>query len=235
MWKYTAYQKASCLEIQKELTDSFPGLRVLELEMNNLVIRKTDAALEEFKKQVQERIRRTTPSLNEVKDLQVFRAYRNFFWRVGVDPTKTRPAGEALMRRILSGGSIPTINTFVDSYNLASAETHVAIAAFDLSRIDESALLMRRATAGELFRGIGMTSPIQLKGVEIVIEDKSANRLIAVYPYRDSDDSKVTEESRNVLLMMCGVPGLELPTLEKARVVCREYVSRSCGQPEYPL
>jgi len=222
------------LEIQRELADSFPGLRVLELKMENLVIRKTDAALDEFKKLVQERIRRTTPSLSEVKDLQVFRAYRDFFWRVGVDPTKTRPAGEALMRRILSGGSIPTINTFVDSYNLASAETHVAIAAFDLSRVDESALVMRRAVAGEAFHGIGMSSPVQLRGVEIVIEDESSQRLIAVYPYRDSDDSKVTEESGDVLLMMCGVPGLELTTLERARAVCREYVARSCGQPENP-
>jgi len=123
------------LEIQKELTDSFPGLRVVELTMEDLEVRRTDASLESLKEEVQARIRGTTTSLSEVKDLQVFRAYRDFFWRVGVDPTKTRPAGEALIRRILSGGRLPTINTFVDAYNLASAETHVAIAAFDLSRV----------------------------------------------------------------------------------------------------
>lgn len=216
------------------MADAFPGLGVLELEMEGLTIRRTDHALEELRNEVQERIRRTTSSLSEVKDLQVFRAYRDFFWRVGVDPTKTRPAGEALTRRVLSGGSIPTINTFVDSYNLASLETHVAIAAFDLSRVDESALLMRRAAPGEDFLGIGMPSPIQLKGAEIVIEDESSHKLVAVYPYRDSDDSKVTEESRDVLLMMCGVPGLDLSTLERARAVCSEYVGRFCRQSHGP-
>jgi DNA/RNA-binding domain of Phe-tRNA-synthetase-like protein len=216
------------LEIQQELVGSFPGLGVLESRMKDMRIRRTDPALEEFRREVQDRIRRSTPSLAEVKDLQVFRAYRDFFWRVGVDPTKTRPAGEALMRRILSGGSIPAINTFVDAYNLASAETHVAIAAFDLSRIDESALLMRRALPGEGFRGIGMPGPIQLKGPEIVIEDRSSRKLIAVYPYRDSDESKVREETRDVLLMMCGVPGLDTATLERARAVCTEYVERFC-------
>jgi len=223
------------LEIQKDLAEAFPGLGVLELKMEGLVVRKTDRALEEFKNEVQERVRKTTRSLSEVKDLQVFRAYRDFFWRVGVDPTKTRPAGEALTRRVLSGGSIPTINTFVDSYNLASLETHIAIAAFDLARVDESSLQMRRATLGEAFLGIGMPSPIQLKGAEIVIEDLSSRRLVAVYPYRDSDDSKVTEESRDVLLMMCGVPGLDLSALEGARGVCKEHVERFCklsdGQP----
>jgi len=216
------------LEIQKELADAFPGLGVLEMRMEGMTIRKTDPALEEFKKEVQERIRRASPSLAEVKDLQVFRAYRDFFWRVGVDPTKTRPAGEALIRRILAGGSIPTINTFVDSYNLASAETHVAIAAFDLARVDASSLLMRRAAPGESFLGIGMPSPVLLKGVEIVIEDLSSPNLIAVYPYRDSNDTKVTEETRDVLVMMCGVPGLESSALERAQAVCKEYVERSC-------
>ncbi|MGA2665461.1 MAG: phenylalanine--tRNA ligase beta subunit-related protein [Nitrososphaerales archaeon] len=216
------------MEIQKELADSFPGLRVLELRMEGLSVGSTDPALERLKEGVQARIRATTASLSEVKDLQVFRAYRDFFWRVGVDPTKTRPAGEALIRRILAGGSLPTINTFVDAYNLASAETHVAIAAFDLSRVDATSLLMRRATLGEPFRGIGMPAPIVLKGAEVVIEDRSARRLIAVYPYRDSDDSKVTEESRDVLLMMCGVPGLDERVLERAKAVCQDYVERVC-------
>jgi DNA/RNA-binding domain of Phe-tRNA-synthetase-like protein len=227
-WKYTTGCWVLGLEIQNLLAHSFPDLGVLELKAENLTIRRTNSALEELKIKVQDRIRRTTPSMNEVKDLQVFRAYRDFFWRVGVDPTKTRPAGEALIRRIISGGSIPTINTLVDSYNLASAETHVAIAAFDLSRINESALLMRPAGAGGAFLGIGMPSPVQLKGVEIVIEDTSSGKLVAVYPYRDSDDSRVTEKSKDVLIMICGVPGLHRSTLEGARDVCKEYIALSC-------
>ena len=218
------------MEIQRQLAGAFPGLGVLEMRMENMTICKSDPALEEFKKEVQDRIRRNTPSLAEVKDLQIFRAYRDFFWRVGVDPTKTRPAGEALMRRILSGGSIPTINTFVDAYNLASAESHVAIAAFDEAHVDGSALLMRRAAEGEQFLGIGMQSPIQLKGVEVVIEDESRRRLIAVYPYRDSNDTKVTEATRSVLVMMCGVPGVEPASLERARVMCKDNVEKFCSR-----
>ncbi|HUW43054.1 MAG TPA: hypothetical protein VMW02_02320, partial [Thermoplasmata archaeon] len=45
-------------------------------------------------------------TLEAVKDRPDFRAYRDFFWRLGVDPTKTRPASEALIRRILKGSSI---------------------------------------------------------------------------------------------------------------------------------
>ncbi|MFP3171798.1 MAG: hypothetical protein RXQ79_01985, partial [Acidilobus sp.] len=31
-------------------------------------------------------------SLEDLKDNQVVRAYRNFYWRLGIDPTKMRPS-----------------------------------------------------------------------------------------------------------------------------------------------
>ena len=42
------------------------------------------------------------------------------FHRLGVDPTKTRPASEALLRRVLQGKGLPRIHPAVDVCNLAS-------------------------------------------------------------------------------------------------------------------
>ena len=103
------------MRIAEDLEATFRGLRVLELDLLNLTVKKVDARLEEFKKGKQEEIRGKIHSLDEVKNLPIFRAYRGFYWKVGIDPTKTRPAGEALTRRILSGKDLPTINTLVDS------------------------------------------------------------------------------------------------------------------------
>jgi DNA/RNA-binding domain of Phe-tRNA-synthetase-like protein len=214
--------------IDEALKTSFPGLRVFELEIDNLLIKKSDQRLEDFKKRKQLEIREKIKSLDEVKNMPVFRAYRDFYWKVGIDPTKTRPAGEALTRRILGGRDLPTINTLVDAYNIASAESSVAIAAFDLSSVSRESLRMRKAIPGERFLGIGMDSPISLTGVEVVIEDESRMNIIAVYPYRDSDSSKVTESTRGVLLMMCGVPGLSDADLEMAGVMTREYIESYC-------
>ena len=216
------------MRIIPELQSSFPGLRVVELKMEGLEVESSDPALESFKREVQERVRHRIASLSEVKDRPIFRAYRDFFWRVGIDPTKVRPAGEALTRRILGGRDLPTVNTVVDAYNIASVESSVAIAAFDLGAIEEKSLVMRRAVKGEAFHGIGMVSLDTLTGVEVVVEDQESHRLVAVYPYRDSDDSKVTERTKGVLFMMCGVPGIDETTLESARDLTREYVSRFC-------
>ena len=216
------------MQVVPELQSSFPGLRVVELKMEGLAVENSNPALESFKREVQARVRKRIASLTEVKDRPIFRAYRDFFWRVGIDPTKVRPAGEALTRRILGGRDLPTVNTVVDAYNIASVETSVAIAAFDLDAIDEGSLVMRRAVKGEPFHGIGMASPDALTGVEVVIEDQESHGLVAVYPYRDSDDSKVTERTKGVLFMMCGVPGIEETNLERARDLTNEYVGRFC-------
>jgi DNA/RNA-binding domain of Phe-tRNA-synthetase-like protein len=214
--------------IDSEICSAFPSLRVVELKLAGLTVKSSDPDLEAFKVEVQERIRKRTASLEDVKNQPVFRAYRDFFWRVGIDPTKTRPAGEALTRRILAGRDLPRVNTVVDAYNLASVETSIAIAAFDSEKVNEDSLVMRKGKSGESFFGIGMDSTDSLTGVEVVIEDEQSHKLIAVYPYRDSDDSKISESTADVLFMMCGVPGIDDAALERADKLTREYVERFC-------
>ena len=49
-------------------------------------------------------------------------AVRTMYKRVGIDPTKTRPSSEALLRRVRKGESLPRINSMVDVCNWCSFE-----------------------------------------------------------------------------------------------------------------
>jgi DNA/RNA-binding domain of Phe-tRNA-synthetase-like protein len=155
------------------------------------------------------------------------RKYRDFFWKIDIDPTKIRPASEALIRRILQGKQIPQINTGVDAYNLASIKSGVPLAAFDSGTL-RGELSMRFAVEGEEFLGIGMEKPKILKGGEIVVEDEG--NLVAIYPYRDADSSKVTLDTTEILLMSCGVPGVEYRKLEEAVNLAAEYLVEYCRE-----
>ena len=135
-------------------------------------------------------------------------------------------AAEALIRRILAGKTLPRINTLVDAYNLASIKTRIALATFDADKLDGE-LLMRFAEEGEQFSGIGMERPLMLRGREIAVSDKE--KLVAIYPYRDADNTKVTEKTKNITVIVCGVPGIPKQELEKASDVALEYVTRFCG------
>lgn len=213
------------LELSRELKERFPDLRVLAFQIRGVRVERRSAELEEFKKGLIEEVREKH-DLEGLKDDPLFRAYRDFFWRVGIDPTKNRPAGEALVRRVLRGKLLPTINTLVDAYNLASLKTGVPLAAFDGEKL-VGRLLMRFAEGGEKFLGIGMERPIKLGGGEVVISD--GEKLVAIYPYRDSDETKVTLSTRNVVMLVCGVPGVGEGILKMAKEDAVNFITRFCG------
>jgi DNA/RNA-binding domain of Phe-tRNA-synthetase-like protein len=213
------------LTINARVRDRFPQLTIC---ITNLKVVKVDGSnikLESFKKEVFKQVSEDY-NLKTLKDVDIFRAYRDFFWKVDIDPTKIRPAAEALIRRVLAGKPIPKINSLVDAYNLASIKTEIALAAFDEDKLKGN-LTARFAESGEEFLGIGMTEPMKLKGGEIIIADEE--KIIAIYPHRDSAQTKITNSTHNVLLMICGVPNLDQETLHKAEDIAVEYIIKFCG------
>jgi DNA/RNA-binding domain of Phe-tRNA-synthetase-like protein len=213
------------VKIVDDVLQKFPNLMVLVGEVKGVRVSEADPRLEEFKEEVFAEVR-SRFTLEGLKDEPVFRAYRDFFWRIGIDPTKVRPAAEALIRRVLGGRGIPRINTAVDAYNLASMTTCTALAAFDIDRLNRD-IIMRFASKGEEFLGIGMDKPVTLAGGEIVMVD--ASRLIAIYPHRDADYSRITPQTKNLMLVSCGVPSISLDQLKEAADRASEFVTRFCG------
>ena len=165
------------IEMSSDLKNRFPNLRALVFSVRDVEIAKMDNELERLEMEILKETREKY-SLETLKDIPMFRAYRDFFWEVGIDPTKNRPATEALTRRVLAGKKLPSINTLVDAYNLASVKSQVALAAFDEDKV-EGEPTMRFALRDERFLGIGMEKPMRLKGGEIVISD--LDRVMAIY------------------------------------------------------
>jgi DNA/RNA-binding domain of Phe-tRNA-synthetase-like protein len=80
-------------------------------------------------------------------------AVRTMYKRVGLDPTKTRPSSEALLRRVRRGDSLPRINSMVDVCNWCSLEFQLPYGLYDASRIDGDVEL-RIGRDGESYPGI---------------------------------------------------------------------------------
>ena len=213
------------LDIDTPLQKRFPGLAAQIVRFKNVNVKLEDPLLEEYKNKVVEEVQNRW-NIEELRDDPIFRAYRDFFWKLGIDPTKNRPASEALIRRVLRGRAIPKINTWVDSYNLVSILTAVPIASFDLDLL-KGKLLMRDAEYGEEFLVIGMDKPVILSGGEAVIQDDK--RLVAIYPYRDADYSKVTLKTEKILMLMCGAPNITKDKLEESAKQARQILPRFCG------
>jgi DNA/RNA-binding domain of Phe-tRNA-synthetase-like protein len=76
----------------------------------------------------------------------MYRAY-------GVDPTRTRPSSEALLRRVRKGERLPSINNLVDVVNWCSVESQVPFGLYDQRTIG-SDVAVRLGEAGEGYEGI---------------------------------------------------------------------------------
>jgi DNA/RNA-binding domain of Phe-tRNA-synthetase-like protein len=213
------------MKFSQDVLNAFSGISVAEGEIRSVKIEQGSPGLEALKADVAREIQ-SRYTLEQVKDEPLFRAYRDFFWSVGVDPTKTRPASEALVRRILSGGRLPGINTAVDAYNLASARSGVPIAAFDADTL-VGVLSMRFAKDGERFLGIGMEKEVLLQPNQVILTDSA--RIIAIYPYRDSDATKVTTETTTIRIVTCGVPKIERNNVIEAYELCAGYLKVFAG------
>jgi DNA/RNA-binding domain of Phe-tRNA-synthetase-like protein len=81
-------------------------------------------------------------------------AVRTMYKRVGLDPTKTRPSSEALLRRVRKGDPLPRINALVDVCNWCSLEFQLPYGLYDVSHVEGDAIELRLGRDGESYPGI---------------------------------------------------------------------------------
>jgi DNA/RNA-binding domain of Phe-tRNA-synthetase-like protein len=148
---------------------------------------------------------------------------RTLYKALGLDPTKTRPSNEALLRRALKGQGLYRINTLVDALNLCSLRSQLPFGLYDLDRI-EPPVLLRRGRAGEAYEGIRKGAvnvegrPVLVDGLgpfgnptsdsaRTMIRLETRRALVAVYApaaYNPARLGRVLDETQQTLTRYCG-------------------------------
>ena len=108
-------------------------------------------------------------------------AYRVFFRQIGIDPDETRTPVEQLALDRLHDGAFKSRGMPEDALTIATAETGVAMRAFDADRL-EGALGIRESAPGESLSGdAGAMSP----GTLIVADERTPLELLFGGPASD--------------------------------------------------
>jgi DNA/RNA-binding domain of Phe-tRNA-synthetase-like protein len=120
---------------------------------------------------------------------------RTLYKALGIDPTKTRPSNEALLRRALKGESLYRISTLVDALNLVSLREQLPFGLYDLDRV-KPPVVLRKGSAGEGYEGIrkGFVS-VEARPVLVDAGGPFGN------PTSDSARTCITLETRNALVV----------------------------------
>lgn len=125
---------------------------------------------------------------------------RALFHRLDIDPTKTRPSSEALLRRVLQGKGLPRVNAVVDVCNLCSLEQQLPLGLYDRDRVRGS-LRVRVGRESEGYPGI-RKQWVNLAGRLLLADDDGPFGA----PTSDARRTAVTAETRNVLVIVFGPP-----------------------------
>lgn len=129
-----------------------------------------------------------TPAMTEL--------VRTMYKRVGIDPTKTRPSSEALLRRLRRGDLFPRINGVVDVINWTSVETQLSFGVYDLDKI-QGGVTLRLGREGEEYAGIRKDT-VHVAGRLALVDDEGPFG----NPTSDSARTMVTTTATRVLVVV---------------------------------
>ena len=121
---------------------------------------------------------------------------RAMFHRLGIDPTKTRPSSEALLRRVQQGKGLPAILPAVDVCNFASLEYQLPLGLYDRSAV-RNAVFARLGRIGEGYDGIRKGN-VNLSGRPLLADDDGAFGA----PTSDSARTQVSESTTTLLTVV---------------------------------
>lgn len=140
---------------------------------------------------------------------EVTSAVRAMYRRFGVDPTKTRPSSEALLRRVRRGDPLPRINTVVDVCNWCSLEFQVPYGLYDLAGV-RGPIELRVGRAGESYAGI-RKDDVHVEGRLVLADALGAFG----NPTSDSARTMVTTAATTILTVLFAPASLGAPDLER--------------------
>ncbi len=153
-------------------------------------------------------------------------AVRTMYKKVGIDPTKTRPSNEALLRRVRKGDAIPRINSAVDIVNWCSLEFQLPYGLYDASKID-GAVTMRLGLEGEKYAGI-RKDEVNVGGRITLADDGGAFG----NPTSDSARTMVTPETTELLVVIYAPTEIPKPQLDRVVSATAARFQQICGGRE---
>ncbi|MEM3163355.1 MAG: phenylalanine--tRNA ligase beta subunit-related protein [Desulfurococcaceae archaeon] len=151
--------------------------------------------------------------LSNLSENYMVKVYRKYLWRIGIDPTRQRPSHEAILRKVLKSRTFPQINAVVDAGNFISLKHLVPIGIYDLKKISAK-VVVRLSTSGEIFHPIGSSTALSLPSGRPVLADHE--KIIHLFPSRDSAASSVDLRTTEVLAIAAGVEGVPVTTVKEA-------------------
>lgn len=187
--------------VKPEVFELNPNLRFGIIVAKGL--KNTDTLAEET-----ERLRNAEKNVREIikpeelKAQPIIKGYRLVMENAGINPNKFANSMEAMMKRVLKGGQLPTINSLVDICNAISIENQVSLGGHDLADI-ENDLSVGFTKGTEKFLPFGAQEYEPVEAGELVFTSGEVVQT-RKWVWRQSELGKMKLDTKDVFFQLVG-------------------------------
>jgi len=210
--------------VSKGVLEKFPELNigiVIAKKINN------EGESEEVMKFIRENEIRKNFNSETLSQNQRIEIWREVYSSFGAKPKKYKCSVENLYRMILDGMRLKHINKVVDIYNYISIKYVVPVGGDDIDKVDGD-IELKLANGNEIFRELNSEELKNPKLGEVVYVDEK-EVLCRRWNWRECDKTKMTEDTKNLALVIEGLPPVTRDEIEKIISELGEMIKKFCG------
>lgn len=186
-----------CSEEIKQACPEFRGMALEAMVTNTSYSDELWQEIERFTMEYREKY-----TVDSIKEMPSIQATRTAYKRCGKDPSRYRPSGEALCRRLLRGLELYKVDTVVDLINLVSIASGYSIGGFDADKFEGDTLTLGIGRAGEPYEGIGRGG-LNIEGMPVYRDAVGG----VGTPTSDNERTKLSLETTHLLAIVNGYDG----------------------------
>lgn len=214
-------------KIDPAIFEKFQGLNigvVIAKSINNTGT--SEDIQNQIRKQEQAiRSKYNTETLSQHPKIAVWRkAYSAF----GAKPKEHKSSIENLYRLVLRGIDLRRINKLVDIYNFISLKHMLPVGGEDIDKIQGDMILAFAGPNEAPVLLLGDKEPRPPREGEVIYKD-DVSAICRRWNWREADRTKFTEETKNCILVIEGLPPITKEEVENATKELKELVQKFCG------
>lgn len=209
-------------KIDAAILEKFPDLNIGVVVVKGVNNTGSNEEVMKLIREKEQSIRSNPDILSQDPKIAAWRkAYSSF------GAKKYRCSVENLYRMILAGIELRHINKIVDIYNLVSIKHMIPIGGDNTDKINGN-ITLKLAQGDETFIELNSQETKNPKEGEVIYVDDS-EVLCRRWNWRECDKSKMTEETRNVALVVEGIPPVTKEEVEAITKELNELVLKHCS------
>lgn len=150
-----------------------------------------------------------------IREIPGVAAFREAFRTLSMNPNKYCCSIEALLKRVQKKDELPHINPIVDLGNAFSVKYCLPMGAHDIDRLEDD-LVIRFSSVEDHFLPLGETDTEIMPDGELVYVSGHTVKTRR-WVWRQSDDGKITEDTKTVVFPIDGFYGINEDQVMEAR------------------